>query len=309
MKLAAGLLLALAALSAASQEPQEPALAFRSVVMFNQHLYYGTFKRPRGIAVDRQHNEVWVADSGNGIISVHRPDGGELYAFTSKQYATDPARITIAPKGRVAVLEGDRTHVRLFDYRGRYKGDLDIKALGEKPVIGAVAFDDQGNAYLGENRSHQVFVCRPDGTIKFQFGSAGSDEGQFESIGAIAVDADGTVYVMDQRALAVQAFDSEGNFLRGWGRHEMGGENFSLPSGLALDGKGHVLVADELRHSVKVFTTAGKYVAQFGGLGDGSGQLSFPTDVAVDGDGRIYVTERTTSRAQGFEPVLTAVTP
>src|SRR5436305_13736368 len=110
-------LLAVAAMSAtaSAQESEEPKrLDYRSVSMFNQHLYYGTLTRPHGVTYDREHNEVWVADSGNGLIGVYRPDGAELFAFSSKQYLRDPVRVAVAPKGLIAVVEVDHSHVRLF---------------------------------------------------------------------------------------------------------------------------------------------------------------------------------------------------
>jgi len=296
--------IAAAASIAVAQESEEPAaVRYSSVLMFNQHLYYGTFSRPRGVMFDREHREVWVADSGNGLIGVYRTDGAELFAFSSKQYLRDPVRIVIAPNGEVAVVEGDHMHIRRFNYRGNYKGDIALAGIGEKPVIGAIAYDHEGNLYVGENRSSQIFIYRPDGTLKMQFGSRGTDEGQFRSIAAIVVGADGVIYVADAQALAVQLFDSQGNFIRGWGRHEMGSENFSLPSGIAVDSRGRVIVTDELRHQVKIFSIDGKFLGQFGGLGDHPGELSFPTDVAVDAEDRIYVAERQTSRIQVFEPV------
>ena len=292
-----------AAASCAMAQEEGPQFDYKPVVLFNQHLYFGSFSRPRAITVDREHNEVWVADSGNGLLGVYRPDGAELYSFSSRRYLRDISRMAIAPKDMLAVVEGDHAHIRLFNYRGVYKGDVPLESIGEKPVIGAIAYDGSGNLYVGENRSAQVFVYRPDGKLKQQFGSRGTDEGQFRSICAITVGPDGTIYVADAQALAVQVFDDQGNFVRGWGRHEMGGEHFSLPSGIALDSKGNVIVTDELRHQVKIFSPEGKFLTQFGGLGTYPGELSFPTDVAVDQRGRIYVTERSTSRVQVFEPV------
>jgi DNA-binding beta-propeller fold protein YncE len=280
-----------------------PELRVTPVLLFNQHLYYGTFSRPRAIAVDPAHKEVWVADSGNNVVGIFRFDGAEVFAFAAKEQLIEPARIAIAPNGRVAIIEGNRTKLRIFNYRGRREHDLDLSAIGEKPVIGAITYDAAGNLYVADNRSSQIFVFAPDGKLRRQFGSRGSDEGQFQAVVAIRIAESGEVYVADQQALAVQVFDNQGNFRRGWGRHEMGADQFSLPSGLALFGD-YVYVTDELRHQVKVFSTAGKFLTQFGGLGAGAGQLSFPTDVAVDAEGRLYVTERGNSRVQVFEIVV-----
>lgn len=298
----------LAAVPLFAQSEDEPQLAYHSVAMFNQHLYYGTFQAPHAVAYDRAHAEVWVADSGNGLIGVYKPNGTELYSFGSKQYLRDPVRIAVTPKGMVAVVEGTHTGIRLFSYRGEYKGDVPLKGIGEKPVIGAIAYDSDGNLYVAENRSSQIFVYAPDGRLRQQFGSRGRDDGQFQSITGIAIDDRGTIYVSDAQALAVQLFDNQGNFIRGWGKHEMGGANFSLPSGIAVDSQHRVIVSDELRHQVKIFDDAGKLLAAFGGFGSDPGQMTFPTGVAVDDKDRIYVTERSTSRVQVFEREVTSAT-
>ena len=299
-RLAVSIAAALLAAAVVSAQESGPAFDVKPATMFNQHLYYGSFSRPHAVAWDAKHSELWVADSGNGLIGVFRSDGAELYSFSSKQFLRDPARIAIAPNGDVVVIEGDRAHLRRFSYRGDFKGDVALAGLPEKPILGAAAFDAEGKLYVGENRTSQVFVYAADGKLRQQFGSRGTDEGQFQAIGDIAVAAEGTIYVLDRQAIAVQAFDSQGNFERGWGKHEMGAENFSSPSGIALDGKGHVLVSDELRHQVKIFGEDGKFLDQFGGMGDGFGQLAFPTAIATDAEGHVFVAERTTSRVQVF---------
>ncbi len=283
----------------------EESLSYRTVTIFNQHLYLGTFSRPHAIAFDTKHQELWIADTGNGAISVHRSDGGELYSFSSRRHLNDPVRVAVAPNGNIAVVEGDRRHVRLFNYRGVYKGDVALSGVEGLPIIGAVTYDADGKLYVADNQSAQIFIFDPDGRKRAQFGSRGTDEGQFRSICGIAVGTDGTIYVADQQALAVQLFDSQGNFIRGWGRHEMGAANFSLPSGIAVDSAGRILVTDELRHQVKIFNRDGELLLQFGGLGFGEGQLSFPSDLCVDDKDNIYVVERGNSRVQVFGVVTT----
>lgn len=284
---------------APEERPMRPQA--RPLFMFNQSLYFGSFSRPRALAYDREHQELWMADGGTRRIGIHRPDGTEMFSFSSNEHLQDPVRLAAAPGGGIAVVEGSRTRVRLFNYRGDYRGDAVLPELGERPVIGAIAYDTLGQFYVAENRTAQIFVYRPNGTLKFQFGSHGTDDGQFMAICALTIGSDGTIYVIDQRAIAVQLFDKQGNFLRGWGKHEMGAQNFSLPSGIAVDSRGRVIVTDELRQQVKVFSSHGVLLTVFGGLGENLGQLEYPTDVAVDENDRIYVAERITQRVQVFE--------
>jgi len=289
------------ALCAAVAAAQEGEYELRSVGMFNQHLYFGDFSAPRGLAFDRVHDELWVADTGRNLIGVFRPDGVSLYSFFSREHLHDPVRIAVAPDGHVLILDRDRSRIHSFNYRGVGKGDLALADLPKNVEIGAVAFDGDGNLYVGENRSGQIFVFSAAGKKRLVFGSRGPDEGEFESICGIVVNAAGDIVVLDQRGVTVQVFDSQGNFIRGWGRHEMGAANFSLPSGIALDSKEHVIVTDELRHEIKLFDFDGRFLGRFGGLGSGKGEIAFPTDVAVDRHDRIYVSERSNSRVQLFE--------
>jgi DNA-binding beta-propeller fold protein YncE len=283
----------------AAEEQVETRLTARPLFMFNQYLYLGGMSRPRALAYDREKHELWVVDGTR--VGVFRPDGAELYSFTSRDRLPDPARITMAPGGRVAILDTRRHAIGTFDYRGGYRGDVALPDLGGKPVVGAVAWDAAGNLYVGDNRGGEILVYRPDGSLKLRFGSKGEDEGQFQAICGIAFAPDGRIVVADQRAIAVQVFDGQGNFVAGWGRHEMGAANVSLPSGLAIDANGRVILSDELRHQVKVFDLDGHLLGQFGGLGSGLGQLAFPCDVAVGDDDRVYVAERTTARIHVFE--------
>jgi DNA-binding beta-propeller fold protein YncE len=297
-------LLAVALLSvrlALAQNLSAPAIEAKPVLMFNQHLYFGGMTRPRALAFDQKTDELWVADSATGRISVHRPDGMELFSFISRQRLRDIARIAVSPAGELAVLDADRARIHRFDYRGGYAGTVDVPEEERKHVFSALAYDARGNLYAGDNASGEVLVFEDGGRLRTRFGSHGRDEGQFMAFVAIAIAPDGSIVVADQQALAVQVFDAQGNFIRGWGRHEMGAANFSLPSGLAVDGKGRVYISDELRHQVKVFNLEGTLLGSFGGLGQGFGQLSFPTDVAVDARDRVYVSERLTARVQVFE--------
>lgn len=279
----------------------KPKPDIRPIGIISQHLYEGDFAAPRALCFDRKRGELWVADAQSNVIGIFSRDGLPLFAFSAASTLREPTRIAVDPDGRLLAIAADRSRVRVFNYRGTYQGDLDLKSAGDKPNLGAIAFDSNGNLYVGENASAQVLVYDRDLKLKRRFGTRGSEEGQFQSIAAIAVDEEGNVYVVDHQATAVQVFDRRGDFVRGWGKHEMGAENFSLPEGIALDSKGHVVLVDALRHEIKFFDREGKFLGRFGGYGGQPGQIAFPSDVAIDDKDRIYVAERVGKRVQVFE--------
>lgn len=302
------LVLPLSEASAIAQEVRAPAL-LKPIVIFNQHLYGGDLGEPRGIALDRRSGEVWVADTRNHVLGVFTEDGVPLYTTSVTDRLREPAKIAVDPAGRVLVLDNDRSHVKVLNYRGEFVENLELSGIPEKPSFGAIALDAQGNLYVGENESGQVLVFGPDGKPRLRFGTRGDEEGQFQSIAGIASDKD-FIYVIDHQVTpAVQVFDRRGNYVRGWGAHQMGIQNFSLPEAIALDSKGRVIVLDALRHEIKFFSEDGRFLDRFGGWGARLGQVSFPVDIAVDPADHLYVVEKGNSRVQVFEEIENTTPP
>lgn len=277
-------------------------LLLKPIAMFNQHLYDGDLAEPRGVAFDRRTGEVWVADTRNHVLGVFTPEGVPLFTTGASRHVREPARVAVDPKGRLLVLDNDRSRIKLLSYRGEYLGDLELPGIGDNALFGALAFDTDGNLYVGENESGQVLVFGPDLKPRLRFGSRGDEEGQFQSIAGIAADRE-LIFVVDHQVKPVQVFDRRGNYVRGWGAHDFGVQNFSLPEAVALDSKGRVFVIDALRHEIKLFDREGQFLDRFGGLGRRAGNISFPVDVAIDAQDRLYVVEKGNARVQVFEPV------
>lgn len=295
------LVVALAASPVVADEGK-PAFDLFPRGVFYQHLYEGPFTDPMGITVDEAHQEVLVADTKGNRVGIFSLEGAPLYSFGESDQLREPRDVAVDRKGRIIVLDADRSKIKIFSYRGEYLGPVPLEGMRDKPHIEAFALDADGNLYVGEQASAQVWVFGPDGKVKMRLGGHGAGQGTFVSIAAIAVDGEHIV-VTDHVSTSVQVFDRRGRFLRGFGKHDMGRENFSLPEGVALDGKGHIIVVDALRHEIKFFDTEGKFVARFGGMGAKPGQVSFPSDVAVDASGRIYVLEKVGARVQIFEVI------
>ena len=298
-RIAALLVLASSAVAFAGERS---ALDLKPVALLTDHFYEGPLHGPRGVFADAGRGEIWVADTGNDILSAFTPDAMETFACRSGG-VREPIRIAVDAHGRLLVLGGQRTRIHVLNGRGEPLGDLELPRFPKTAVIGTVTVDREGNLYVGDNDSGQVFVYDADLKLKLRFGERGSGQGDFQSISGIAADAE-NIFVVDQQITpSVQVFDRHGNFVRSWGKHDMGIENFSLPEGVALDAKGRVLVVDALRHEIKLFDREGKFIDRFGGLGKRLGQIAFPGGIAVDAQGRIYVAERGNDRVQVFEEI------
>ena len=277
-------------------------LEMKPIAMLSSHFYEGPLRGPRGVFADVKNGEVWIADTGNGLLAAFTPEAMETFACRPGG-VRDPIRVVVDAKGRLLVLGGQRTAIAVLNPRGESLGDLDLPGLPKNAVIGTIATDRQGFLYVGDNENGQVLVYDADFKLKLRFGERGSGQGDFQSISGIAADSE-NIFVLDaQISPSIQVFDRHGDFVRGWGKHDMGVDNFSLPEGVALDAKGRVIVVDALRHEIKLFDREGKFIDRFGGLGARLGQVAFPSAVAVDAQGRIYVAERGNNRVQVFEEI------
>jgi DNA-binding beta-propeller fold protein YncE len=68
---------------------------------------------------------------------------------------------------------------------------------------------------MGTN--NRVAKVDKDGRFIKQWGSTGTEPGQFQGLKAIAIDAQGDVYVADAGNKRIQVFDGEGTFKRQFG--------------------------------------------------------------------------------------------
>lgn len=304
--LAAAALL-LAPLRAQEEENLVPKPDLWPVAVFNQHLYDGPFSEPRGICYDAKNDEVWVADTRNGVLGVFTPDGVPLYTTAPNKAIREPSRLAANGKGLIYLLDADRTKVKVLNYRGELTGVLKLPGLPDVPVIGAIAVDSDGNLWVGENTSGRVVMYDAELKPRLKFGENGEEDGEFKSITGIAVTKN-FVVVVDHIARPVQLFDRRGNLEKAWGKHDMGLENFSLPEAVAVDSKGRIVVIDALRHEIKFFDRSGRFLDRFGSMGDKPGQVLFPVDVAIDAKDRLFIVEKGGARAQA-ERITDAAKP
>lgn len=100
-----------------------------------------------------------------------------------------------------------------------------------------------------------------------QWGSAGSDDGQFGSATYIAVtieaDSEGNTYVLDPENSRIQKFNVDGDFVLKWG--SSGGGNYDMDGAkdMAMNGAGNILVLYGDPSMVREYTPSGVYVGSW----------------------------------------------
>ncbi len=303
-----GLLLAvLAAPGRAGEEETTSPLAVEDlapVAITYGHFYEGAFQGPTGVTCDARTGEMYVADSGRGLVGIFDRRGAPLFTFGDPGRLSSPVKALVDREGKILVLDGvDRRRIRRYSYRGEFLSFLELEGMEAKPklAITAIGLDGQGNLFVGDSGHGEVLAFDPKGRLLFRFGNKGKGANEFEAIMGIAVTAE-RIYVSDSAGLGVQVFDRRGRYLRGWGRHEAGRENVSFPHGISVDGKGRIALVDSLRHEIKLYAPDGKLIGQYGGAGKRPGDVLYPADASFDGTGRLCVADRGNNRVQVLEP-------
>ena len=278
----------------------EKYIALRPWATATRHLEEGYLHAPTGVCFDDAADELWIADTQSSLLGVFTPDGTPIFATNGGGLLSQPESVSIGPRGELWVLDNDRTRIARLDYRGNPLPSPELAGLPAEPVLGAIAFDDEGNLYVGENGEGRIHVYDAALEPWFRFGSHGYEEEQFAAITDIAVSGD-RIAVLDAIGRPVQIFNRRGELEMTFGDHAIGVANFSLPQGVAFDSAGRVIVVDALRHEIKFFDDRGRFLGRFGGYGSGPGQVKTPIDVAIDSADRLYVVEKGNGRVQVFQ--------
>ena len=137
-----------------------------------------------------QHDNLWVVDKGANTV------------------------VQFDPQGYVVMNLGRREE--------GYHGDVELQTQEEARSFGGylggptdVSWDSDENIYISDGYvNSRMAKFDRDGNFLMEWGSFGSEIGQFNLPHAMQIDRNDNVYVADRSNRRIQVFDTEGNFLR-----------------------------------------------------------------------------------------------
>ena len=235
--------------------------------------------QPYGVAMYK--GKLYVADTGAGGLAIfdlvqHR------YSFVAGSGAgriKRPINIRIDSDGTKYVTDTGRNQILIYDSEDRF-----VKALGVEGQFRPVDVAITGNRlYVADILHHQIHVLeKSSGQALFQFGKAGSAEGELFHPTNIALGPDGDIYVVETSNYRVQRFTAEGKPVRTYGDVGSTLGSFARPKGIAMDRAGRLLVGDAAFQNVQIFDNAGKLLLYFGQADGKLEGLNLPAGLAID---------------------------
>ena len=173
----------------------------------------------------------------------------------------------------------------------------------------ALTLGDAGTMYVlnrggpesaGRLEHKRVCVCTVDEGYIGEWGTGGTEDGQFWWGSDIARAADGRLFVTDEALQRVNIFDPDGNYIRHWGETGDGPGQFDKPAGITVAPDGTLLITDGMNHRVQRYTTEGEYLDGWGEFGAHAGQFNTPWGLTCDADGNVLVADWRNDRVQAF---------
>jgi DNA-binding beta-propeller fold protein YncE len=161
---------------------------------------------------------------------------------------------------------------------------------------------NRSNPTQGPPGGLRIGIVTIDEKFLGDFGSHGTDDGQFYWMTAITLDRHENIYIADEYRHDVQVFDRDGTFIRKWGSFGTAPGQFNRPSGLAVSDDETVFVVDHLNQRVQRLTPTGEVIGAWGSQGTGPGQFDLPWGIAVDSQGDVYVADWRNDRVQKLSP-------
>lgn len=256
---------------------------------------------PRSLTVGNE-GEVVALDTG-GRVLVYAPDGSIRRQWRMPDNKNgNPEGVCVLRDGRVVVGDTHYHRVVIFDGNGQVVKMFGKEGQGPGEFIYPVAVtkDAQENLYVAEYGSHdRVQKFTSDGRFLLDFGSFGTDPGQFQRPSGL-VWRDGKIYAADAFNNRIQVFTDDGKFLEILKASDQP-VSLNLPYDLKLGPDDSLYAIEYGAGRVTRLDLNGRLLGRYGTTGSGLGQFATPWGIAVDAQRKIYVADTGNRRVVELE--------
>jgi DNA-binding beta-propeller fold protein YncE len=170
----------------------------------------GFFKRPTGIAIDRETHRVYVTDTLADRVFILDADGRVLRSFGrrggEREEFNSPTEVQVR-NGVVVVVDAMNFRVQLFDRDGHFQAQIGISGDPSGGIYRpkGIGIDSEDHIYIVDSEWGLVQVFDRKGRLLYRFGN-GTNFGQFLLPAGLFIDRNDRVYLADSYNRRVQVF-------------------------------------------------------------------------------------------------------
>jgi len=172
----------------------------------------GDFRRPTGLAIDRDRGFLYVADTWSHVIYKYDIEGRRLGSIGKRGKDVGefnyPTHLAVGRDGTLYVSDTLNFRVQYFDIDGNPLGSFGLPGDSYKSFdkIKGIAVDSEGHIYVTDSVQDMVKIFDRNGRLLLFFGQRGNYYGDFIHPAGIYIDADDRIYVADTLNRRVQTF-------------------------------------------------------------------------------------------------------
>jgi DNA-binding beta-propeller fold protein YncE len=252
-----------------------------------------------GLAVDYEHDEIYVVDARESDVTVFNEMGMEVYRFGGDGSLNGVVDVAVKKDGKILVLSKRSigTTILVCDFRGEPQSEI---ALNNFPPDFAGFSPDrlvyrEDRLYLVDAAAMRLAVTDARGFFQQGFDLAalvGIEEKDrvTTSIGGFSVAPQGSMLFSIPVLFSVYTLSPDGS-LKGFGVSGSAPGKFGVVGDVVADEKGNYYVADRLKSAVLVFDKNFNFLKEFGYRGSRPDNLIGPKNLTLDARGRLYVSQ------------------
>jgi len=270
----------------------------------------GRFIKPRAMTIDPD-DQLYVVDMTSRI-QVFDTAGNLLRSWKTPDCQNGkPVGLGWSQDNLLMVCDTHYFQVLFYTPAGelvpeRTIGGKNGRGPGEFGFVTDVAQDSAGNYYVGEYGDFdRIQKFNPAGEFVLQWGSRGSDPGEFLRPQGLAIDRRDWLWVADASNHRLQVFDvstAVPTLIKILGSPGSEPGSFNYPFQIWIDEDNDwVWVCDMGNHRIQAFTSEGDFVQSIGGPGRAPGEFFQPWSLLQDSQNNIFVLDTYNHRVQRFE--------
>lgn len=235
---------------------------------------------------------IWLLPGVTPVYGIRLVEARLLFEISDS--LSQPSDVAVAGDGKIYVVDGVNSKVRVFSPNGRALASFGSAGAGPgefKNPLG-IDIDRSGRIYIADAGNHRVQIFDPGGNFIAALAMQSNQKHPPDPTDVAVDESRNRCYVVDNDNHQILVYDlATLKRIDTYGGPGSGKRAFRYPFLLALDKAQYLYIVDVINTRVQVLNPEGLFVNFIGGWGVEKGEFYRPKGVALDTDDRIYVSD------------------